>query len=171
MQDLLEALASYTQRHFVRVDRLVRSSFLLDYTLASMNVVMPEEAGLSADGLEPLADSESAVYVNGAPGHGLHSQAIRADSEIQAVLANHSSPGQLEEEDEQLSDADQDGAEQNHAQTAGLDAIQQKQAATAQTEGDRVSLSKHKSGKETRGRFESTVGSGKLKRKKSKVAG
>ncbi|KAL3146439.1 hypothetical protein ABBQ32_003118 [Trebouxia sp. C0010 RCD-2024] len=42
MQDLLEALLSYTQRHFVRMDRLVRSTFLLDYTLASMNVLMPD---------------------------------------------------------------------------------------------------------------------------------
>lgn len=39
--DLLEALLSYTQRHFVRMDRLVRSTFLLDYTLASMNVLTP----------------------------------------------------------------------------------------------------------------------------------
>ena len=42
MQDLLEALLSYTQRHFVRMDRLVRSTFLLDYTLAAMNVLMPD---------------------------------------------------------------------------------------------------------------------------------
>ena len=56
MQDLVEALASYTQRHFVRLDRLVRSSFLLDYTLASMNVLMPEgeEAGVAASELERL---------------------------------------------------------------------------------------------------------------------
>lgn len=47
-QDLLEALLSYTQRHFVRMDRLVRSTFLLDYTLASMNVLMPDVGSDSA---------------------------------------------------------------------------------------------------------------------------
>ena len=47
-QDLLEALLSYTQRHFVRMDRLVRSTFLLDYTLASMNVLMPNVGSDSA---------------------------------------------------------------------------------------------------------------------------
>ena len=54
MQDLIEGLASYTQRHFARMDRLVRSSFLLEYTLASMNVLMPEEGPdvLAADDLD-----------------------------------------------------------------------------------------------------------------------
>ncbi|KAL0037148.1 hypothetical protein WJX79_002653 [Trebouxia sp. C0005] len=54
MQDLVEALASYTQRHFARMDRLVRSSFLLDYTLASMNVLTPEGGPevLAADDLD-----------------------------------------------------------------------------------------------------------------------
>lgn len=47
--DLLEALLSYTQRHFVRMDRLVRSTFLLDYTLASMNVLMPDVGTDSAE--------------------------------------------------------------------------------------------------------------------------
>lgn len=47
--DLVEALLSYTQRHFVRMDRLVRSTFLLDYTLASMNVLTPN---VGTDGAE-----------------------------------------------------------------------------------------------------------------------
>ena len=47
--DLLEALLSYTQRHFVRMDRLVRSTFLLDYTLASMNVLTPNVGTDSAE--------------------------------------------------------------------------------------------------------------------------
>ena len=40
--DLLEGLLPYSQRHFSRVDRLVRSTFLLDYTLTGMSVIEPE---------------------------------------------------------------------------------------------------------------------------------
>ena len=38
LPDLLDGLAVYTQRHLSRLDRLVRSTYLLDYTLASMKV-------------------------------------------------------------------------------------------------------------------------------------
>ncbi|KAK6936527.1 WD40 repeat [Dillenia turbinata] len=40
--ELLEGLIPYSQRHFSRLDRLVRSTFLLDYTLTSMSVIEPE---------------------------------------------------------------------------------------------------------------------------------
>lgn len=40
--ELLEGLLPYSQRHFSRVDRLVRSAFLLDYTLTGMSVIEPE---------------------------------------------------------------------------------------------------------------------------------
>ncbi|XP_021737664.1 transducin beta-like protein 3 [Chenopodium quinoa] len=40
--ELLEGLIPYSQRHFSRVDRLERSTFLLDYTLIGMSVIEPE---------------------------------------------------------------------------------------------------------------------------------
>ncbi|PON77530.1 Guanine nucleotide-binding protein, beta subunit [Parasponia andersonii] len=40
--ELLEGLLPYSQRHFSRVDRLVRSTYLLDYTLTGMSVIEPE---------------------------------------------------------------------------------------------------------------------------------
>uniref|UniRef100_A0A1J3DCT9 Transducin beta-like protein 3 n=1 Tax=Noccaea caerulescens TaxID=107243 RepID=A0A1J3DCT9_NOCCA len=40
--ELLEGLIPYSQRHFKRMDRFVRSSFLLDYTLSEMSVIDPE---------------------------------------------------------------------------------------------------------------------------------
>ncbi|XP_077234966.1 transducin family protein / WD-40 repeat family protein [Tasmannia lanceolata] len=40
--ELLEGLIPYSQRHFSRIDRLVRSTYLLDYTLAGMSVIDPE---------------------------------------------------------------------------------------------------------------------------------
>lgn len=40
--ELLEGLIPYTQRHFSRIDRLIRSTFLLDYTLSGMSVIDPD---------------------------------------------------------------------------------------------------------------------------------
>ena len=40
--ELLEGLIPYSQRHFNRMDRFVRSSLLLDYTLGEMSVIDPE---------------------------------------------------------------------------------------------------------------------------------
>ncbi|CAN6486533.1 unnamed protein product [Victoria cruziana] len=40
--ELIEGLVSYSQRHFSRMDRLVRSTFLLDYVLTEMSVICPE---------------------------------------------------------------------------------------------------------------------------------
>ena len=40
--ELLEGLIPYSHRHFSRIDRHVRSTFLLDYTLTGMSVIEPE---------------------------------------------------------------------------------------------------------------------------------
>lgn len=42
--ELLEGLLPYSQRHYTRVDRLQRSTFLLDYTLTGMSVIEPDTA-------------------------------------------------------------------------------------------------------------------------------
>ncbi|XP_059305449.1 protein TORMOZ EMBRYO DEFECTIVE-like isoform X1 [Lycium ferocissimum] len=41
-EELLEGVSAYTRRHFNRLDRLERESFILDYILASMSVIEPE---------------------------------------------------------------------------------------------------------------------------------
>lgn len=41
---MLEGLIPYSQRHFTRIDRLERSTFLLDYTLTGMSVIEPERS-------------------------------------------------------------------------------------------------------------------------------
>ncbi|KAG0460503.1 hypothetical protein HPP92_020800 [Vanilla planifolia] len=46
ISELLEGLIPYSQRHFSRIDRLVRSSFLLDYILNGMAVIEPENSAL-----------------------------------------------------------------------------------------------------------------------------
>ncbi|KAI5567217.1 hypothetical protein POPTR_013G079600v4 [Populus trichocarpa] len=40
--ELLEGLIPYSQRHLSRIDRLLRSTFLLDYTLHGMSVIEPD---------------------------------------------------------------------------------------------------------------------------------
>ncbi|XP_054807359.1 protein TORMOZ EMBRYO DEFECTIVE [Prosopis cineraria] len=42
IRELLEGLIPYTQRHYSRIDRLIRGTFLLDYTLTGMSVLEPE---------------------------------------------------------------------------------------------------------------------------------
>lgn len=100
MQDLVEALASYTQRHFARIDRLVRSSFLLDYTLASMNVLMPEadNDALAADVLDQLEPADTDV--DDSTGTGVDTQAfmqpavgIPADADVQAMTSQQQQAG------------------------------------------------------------------------------
>ncbi|KAL7254550.1 hypothetical protein ACSBR1_008845 [Camellia fascicularis] len=61
----LEGLIPYCQRHFSRIDRLERSTFLLDYTLMRMSVIEPEMEAREAKDVPALqsntkdADEES----------------------------------------------------------------------------------------------------------------
>ncbi|KAG8647939.1 transducin beta-like protein 3 isoform X2 [Manihot esculenta] len=49
--ELLEGLIPYSQRHFSRIDRLVRSTFLVDYILTGMSVIEPNiQAAETKDG-------------------------------------------------------------------------------------------------------------------------
>ncbi|KAL0918183.1 hypothetical protein M5K25_010177 [Dendrobium thyrsiflorum] len=48
ISELLEGLIPYSQRHFSRIDRLVRSSYLLDYILNEMSVIEPENVSLQS---------------------------------------------------------------------------------------------------------------------------
>lgn len=57
--EILEGLTVYTQNHFARVARLQRSAYLLDYTLASMDVLTPAAGDTFAPqeaALEQLSD-------------------------------------------------------------------------------------------------------------------
>eukprot|EP00873_Tetraselmis_striata_P034175 jgi/Tetstr1/454439/TSEL_041339.t1 len=47
--ELLEGLTAYSGRHFRRLTQLMRSTFLLDYMLSSMNSVLPDGQGLESD--------------------------------------------------------------------------------------------------------------------------
>jgi U3 small nucleolar RNA-associated protein 13 len=73
ISELLEGLIPYSQRHFSRVDRLVRSTFLLDYTLTRMSVLDPDmdadttKADMNGSSVEnsEITERESALPVAG----------------------------------------------------------------------------------------------------------
>ena len=48
---LIAGLLAYTERHEGRLDRLVEGSYLLDYTLDSMNVLIDVEKGGGAEAI------------------------------------------------------------------------------------------------------------------------
>lgn len=50
IRELLDGLVPYTQRHFSRLDRLVRSTYLLDFTLNSLSVLSADEETADGDG-------------------------------------------------------------------------------------------------------------------------
>jgi hypothetical protein len=47
-RELFDGLLAYSERHAARMDRLLRASYLLDYTLAASGVLLPGEG--DADG-------------------------------------------------------------------------------------------------------------------------
>ncbi|XAR71526.1 hypothetical protein NMG60_11017839 [Bertholletia excelsa] len=52
--ELLEGLIPYCQRHFSRMDRLERSTFLLDYTLMGMSVIEPDTEEREGKNMPPM---------------------------------------------------------------------------------------------------------------------
>ncbi len=58
--EVLEGLAAYTQNHFARVSRLQRSAYLLDYTLASMDVLTPAAGDAAVSGAGSGRESSDA---------------------------------------------------------------------------------------------------------------
>ncbi|XP_047980468.1 transducin beta-like protein 3 [Salvia hispanica] len=55
--ELLEGLIPYSQRHYTRIDRLQRSTYLLDYTLTGMSVIEPEANATEPRKNEDLGES------------------------------------------------------------------------------------------------------------------
>ncbi|XP_047330937.1 transducin beta-like protein 3 [Impatiens glandulifera] len=59
--EILEGLIPYSQRHFSRIDRLQRSTFLLDYTLMGMSVIEPDSTAIQSDEEKEEASEEPKV--------------------------------------------------------------------------------------------------------------
>lgn len=54
ISSILDGLQAYTLRHFSRISRIIQSTFLVDYTLSNMNVLIPE----NGPGMKSLDASE-----------------------------------------------------------------------------------------------------------------
>nr|GEV76421.1 transducin beta-like protein 3 [Tanacetum cinerariifolium] len=59
--ELLEGLIPYSQRHYTRIDRFERSTFLLDYTLNGMSMIEPETGIVEDPKQESLVDPMEVV--------------------------------------------------------------------------------------------------------------
>jgi U3 small nucleolar RNA-associated protein 13 len=65
INQIFDGIVAYTERHFARVDRLVKHSYLLDHTLASMDVLMAppnatvEQAHIDSDSSSSSNSSSS----------------------------------------------------------------------------------------------------------------
>lgn len=59
--ELLEGLLPYSQRHYTRVDRLQRSTYLLDYTLTGMSVIEPDTEPRDENSKHPVAKGDKNV--------------------------------------------------------------------------------------------------------------
>uniref|UniRef100_A0A2P2JNJ1 Uncharacterized protein MANES_09G127900 n=1 Tax=Rhizophora mucronata TaxID=61149 RepID=A0A2P2JNJ1_RHIMU len=78
--ELLEGIIPYSQRHFSRIDRLVRSTFLVDYILTGMSVIEPD-----VHPTEPKDKSLTAINVKDADGMILAEHADE-DQQISAAI-------------------------------------------------------------------------------------
>ncbi|KAJ0989940.1 hypothetical protein J5N97_008296 [Dioscorea zingiberensis] len=65
--ELIEGILPYSKRHFTRMDRLVRSTFLLDYTLSQMSVLEPKTGVLSSKTEPRLRHEEGRHHQNALP--------------------------------------------------------------------------------------------------------
>lgn len=75
LRELIEGILPYTERHFSRIDRLFRSTFLLDYTLSSMSILNPLEAGEQIDSNALNLDEDV----------GNHSTEIRSEDDADRI--------------------------------------------------------------------------------------
>ncbi|WOK98682.1 transducin beta-like protein 3 [Canna indica] len=62
VSELLEGLIPYSQRHFSRIDRFVRSTFLLDIVLSRMSVIDPEASMMLTNNDGWLLPFENGVH-------------------------------------------------------------------------------------------------------------
>lgn len=78
--ELLEGLIPYSQRHFSRIDRLVRSTYLLDYTLMGMSVIDPEAPPTSREDRNKDAPPAVNSDMNGTNGTPIAAEKLDEDN-------------------------------------------------------------------------------------------
>lgn len=127
--DLLEGLAAYTQNHHSRVARLQRSAYLLDYTLASMDVLTPTTNVANADaeadvpprpGTPPQTQMLPSQQLASVPGQHAAKQYSKAAAQVDAQQSS----------DVEAADA---AADEPVAEPVSNDAVQPKDRSTPHT--------------------------------------
>lgn len=80
---VLEAIEAYTRRHFARTDRLLRSTYLADFILQSMNVLLPENDHVANGDVAMIEAQDGAGdAVHAVPnGHAAHDSESESDEE------------------------------------------------------------------------------------------
>lgn len=86
ISELLEGLIPYSQRHFSRIDRLVRSSYLLDYILNEMSVIEPENGAVLSSETSVLSSEIVALEKH------IPSQPIKQSNEHYEDMSEESKP-------------------------------------------------------------------------------
>ena len=89
----MEGIVPYTKRHLSRIDRLSRSVFLLDYTLARMNVLLP------------LEEAETTVQTTSWPSLGNLDQLIKPQDTTMLDLSTGNNEKASDTAEEQMADA------------------------------------------------------------------
>jgi U3 small nucleolar RNA-associated protein 13 len=90
ISELLEGLIPYSQRHFSRVDRLVGSTFLLDYTLTRMSVLDPDmdvgttKADMNGSSVEngEITEGKSALPVAGTEKSSKKRKSVKSNKDM-----------------------------------------------------------------------------------------
>ena len=73
-RDLLPGFAAYTRRHSARLDRLVRATYVLDFTLTQQGVLLEDDdeaGGDLADDVDATAAAAAAAWTGDAAGWGV----------------------------------------------------------------------------------------------------
>jgi len=136
-----EALAAYTRRHAARLDRLLRASFILDFTLQQQGALLdlPEEGERDAEaaraaeaemplGLRVAAAAAAAPRVRTAAGGG---ESLEDDFGGEALLKPVGASEEAEEEAEEAEEEAEDGAMPGWGGTILGDAEEEEEAEEA----------------------------------------
>ncbi|XP_039142084.1 transducin beta-like protein 3 [Dioscorea cayenensis subsp. rotundata] len=85
--ELIEGILPYSKRHFTRMDRHVRNTFLLDYTLTQMKVLEPETSVFSSKTHPRLHQEEDGHPRNASPKENGSTNNSLSDNNIKVPTA------------------------------------------------------------------------------------
>lgn len=94
-KELLDGLLAYSQRHSARLDRLLRATFLLDYTLAASQVLLPDDMQQQQHMPAAAAAAEEPKGITETAGNGV-SGALKMNGTL-----HHTKGSSSESEDQQ----------------------------------------------------------------------